>query len=162
MRILWIKAGGLVPTDTGGKIRSYHIAREVARRHAVTLFTFYPEHDGDQHPKLAEIFERVELTPLRLPERRGWREGAQFARNAAFGRPHTLHKYYLPEVRTRLNALLAQSGWDLLLCDFLHPAGLIDDMRRWRPTAFGSWPVGWSTARWSRRSEAIRGWRTTY
>jgi hypothetical protein len=28
MKILWVKAGGLVPPDTGGKIRSYNILRD--------------------------------------------------------------------------------------------------------------------------------------
>ena len=37
MKILWVKAGGLVPPDTGGKIRSYNILRELARQHSVTF-----------------------------------------------------------------------------------------------------------------------------
>ena len=41
MKILWVKAGGLVPPDTGGKIRSYNILRELSRAHSVTFFTFY-------------------------------------------------------------------------------------------------------------------------
>ena len=52
MKILWVKAGGLVPPDTGGKIRSYNILRELARQHSVTFFSFYAAHDGDLHPDL--------------------------------------------------------------------------------------------------------------
>ena len=37
MRILWVKAGGIVPADTGGRIRSLHILKELARRHSVYL-----------------------------------------------------------------------------------------------------------------------------
>lgn len=33
MKILWVKAGGLAPQDTGGKIRSFHILKELARKH---------------------------------------------------------------------------------------------------------------------------------
>ena len=47
MKIIWVKAGGLVPLDAGGKIRSYHIAKELAKIHEDTLFTFYVEEPND-------------------------------------------------------------------------------------------------------------------
>ena len=49
MKLLWVKAGGLLPPDMGGKIRSYNILKQLAKRHEITLFTFYQEHPGDQH-----------------------------------------------------------------------------------------------------------------
>ena len=41
LRILWVKAGKLLPVDTGGKIRSYNILRQLARDHQVTLLSYY-------------------------------------------------------------------------------------------------------------------------
>ena len=41
MRILWVKGGKLLPVDTGGKIRSYNILRQLARVHDVTLLSYY-------------------------------------------------------------------------------------------------------------------------
>ena len=41
MRILWVKAGQLLPVDTGGKIRTYNILKELARQHEVTLLSYY-------------------------------------------------------------------------------------------------------------------------
>ena len=41
MRILWVKAGKLLPVDTGGKIRSYNLLRELAARHEVVLLSHY-------------------------------------------------------------------------------------------------------------------------
>jgi glycosyltransferase involved in cell wall biosynthesis len=41
VRILWVKAGKLLPVDTGGKIRSYNILRTLAHNHQVTLLTYY-------------------------------------------------------------------------------------------------------------------------
>src|SRR5437879_7046486 len=67
MKILWVKAGGLVPTDSGGKIRSYNILRELARNHSITLFSFYPAHPNDIHPQLKTIFQQVVCLPLDLP-----------------------------------------------------------------------------------------------
>ena len=68
MKILWVKAGGLVPPDTGGKIRSYNILRELARQHFVTFFSFYAALDSDLHPDLKDMFDRVVCVPLSLPE----------------------------------------------------------------------------------------------
>jgi hypothetical protein len=39
MKILWVKAGKLLPVDTGGKIRSFNILRHLAKSHEVTLLS---------------------------------------------------------------------------------------------------------------------------
>src|SRR5258708_26636962 len=41
MRILWVKAGKLLPVDTGGKIRSFNILRKLVRSNAVTTLSYY-------------------------------------------------------------------------------------------------------------------------
>src|SRR5437867_10176200 len=41
VKILWVKAGKLLPVDTGGKIRSYNLLRHLAGRHDVTLLSYY-------------------------------------------------------------------------------------------------------------------------
>src|SRR3981081_803121 len=46
LRILWVKAGKLLPVDTGGKIRSYNILRQLARDHQVTLLSYYGGREG--------------------------------------------------------------------------------------------------------------------
>ena len=74
MKIIWVKAGGLVPPDSGGKIRSFHIAKELAKNHQVTLFTFYVEEPNDEHPKLAPVFEKVVTHPLKISSGRGFGE----------------------------------------------------------------------------------------
>jgi polysaccharide biosynthesis protein PslH len=125
MRILWIKAGGIFPLDTGGKIRSFHIARELARKHEVTLFTYYAEHNGDQHPSLAAIFSDVVLAPLRLPAKKSLGGVAQFCRSVLSGRPYTMSKYDCPALRERVGEVLRRQ-FDAIVCDFLCPADLLD------------------------------------
>src|SRR3954465_8519270 len=41
MKILWVKAGKLLPVDTGGKIRTYNILKALARTHEITLLSCY-------------------------------------------------------------------------------------------------------------------------
>jgi hypothetical protein len=65
MKLLWVKAGGLLPPDMGGKIRSYNILKQLARRHEITLFTFYPEHPDDQHLPRQRLFRQIVPCPCR-------------------------------------------------------------------------------------------------
>ena len=67
MKICWIKAGGFLPADFGGSIRSYHMVKALAERHDVTLVTFYREQAADPHPQLRSLFSDLVLAPLRLP-----------------------------------------------------------------------------------------------
>src|ERR1700733_1906757 len=125
MKILWVKAGGLVPPDTGGKIRSYNILRELARQHSVTFFSFYAMHEGDVHPELKNIFERVVCLPLKLPKPKSLAEMCDYGLGLLSAQPYNITKYCLPEVRRRLRALLQQETFDVILCDFLVAAGVI-------------------------------------
>jgi sugar transferase (PEP-CTERM/EpsH1 system associated) len=125
LKILWVKAGGLVPPDTGGKIRSYNILRELARQHTVTFFSFYGAHDGDIHPTLQNLFERVICTPLILPEPKSRAEMRQYGVRLFSSDPYNITKYCRPEVSRKLEALLGQEKFDVILCDFLAAAGVI-------------------------------------
>jgi len=128
MKLLWVKAGGLLPPDMGGKIRSYQILRQLARRHEVTLFTFYATHPDDQHLQGNSIFNKLVAVPLPLPQRRSLGEYVRAARVMATGRPVTVDKFIYPEVRRRYAELLAASPFDAIVCDFIVPAPLM----RWK------------------------------
>ncbi len=126
MKLLWVKAGGLVPADTGGKIRSLSLARELAKRHDVTLFTFYARHADDVHASLDRVFFRAICVPVDLPARRGVRDCLLYCRLFLSGRPYTMDKYYRRSVRVEMNRILRSESFDLVLCDFVHPAGILD------------------------------------
>jgi sugar transferase (PEP-CTERM/EpsH1 system associated) len=125
MKILWVKAGGLVPPDTGGKIRSYNILRELARGHAITFFSFYAAHEHDVHPTLKDVFEHVVCMPLQLPPPKSLAEMRDYGIRLLSAQPYNITKYCLPEVSRRVRALLEQERYDVILCDFLVAAGVI-------------------------------------
>jgi len=125
MKILWVKAGGVVPPDTGGKIRSYNILRELARQHSVTLFTFYATHPGDVHSELKDVFERVVCLPLVLPAHKSSAELRDYTLRLFSHEPYSITKYSRPEVRRRLLSLLKQEAYDVILCDFIFAAPVI-------------------------------------
>ncbi len=125
MKILWVKAGGLVPLDTGGKIRSYHLLKELARKHEVTFFTFYSAHPNDAHRQLERLFARVVCWPLRLPAVRSLADHAGYARHLFSHEPYAIGKYCRPEVRRGLGELLQAERYDIIVCDFVVAAGVI-------------------------------------
>ncbi len=125
MKIIWVKAGGLVPLDSGGKIRSFHIARELARIHKVTLFTFYMEKANDEHHTLAPIFQKVVMHPLKVSSGRGFGEALRYLANFFAALPYSVTKYCRPDVARHLCEVLAAEKYDVIVCDFLHAAGVV-------------------------------------
>ena len=125
MKILWVKAGGLVPVETGGKIRSYYILRELAREHEVTFFTFYAAHPDDAHPQLERLFHRVVCYPLRLPAQNSLGEGLLYARHLFSSRPYSIAKYCQLQVARALRELVRTEPYDIIVCDFIFAGGVI-------------------------------------
>ena len=125
MKILWVKAGGLVPPDTGGKIRSYNILLQLAKHHEITFFSFYAAHDNDVHAELSKIFQRVIRIPLDLPPAKSAGELLDYVVHFFSREPYSLTKYCRPVVRRKLRALLQEETYDVVLCDFLVAAGAI-------------------------------------
>jgi glycosyltransferase involved in cell wall biosynthesis len=125
MKILWVNFGGVLPLDMGGRIRSFHIVRELAKRHEVTLFTFYPRVMPDPHDCLNHPFKRVELLPLDLPEVASFADVLAYAANALTMRPYQITRHCPPQVSSRLRELLYDGGYDVVVCDFLLTASVM-------------------------------------
>src|SRR5512147_2485044 len=125
MRVLWVKSGGFLPLDTGGKIRSYSLLRELARRHDVSVFTFYPEQQDDKHEELKTFCREVVCLPMVLPARASFSDMLAYARNIARPVPYSMVKYCRPEARSRLRELLASRTYDVIICDFLLTSAVI-------------------------------------
>jgi sugar transferase (PEP-CTERM/EpsH1 system associated) len=125
MKILWVKAGGLAPLDTGGKIRSFHILKELAHQHEVTVFTFYRELANDPHPALHSLFHSVETVPLKLPPAKSFEEGLWYARHLFSHLPHSIAKFCRPQVRRQLRSLVEREPPNVIVCDFIMPAPVI-------------------------------------
>jgi sugar transferase (PEP-CTERM/EpsH1 system associated) len=126
MRLCWVKAGGFVPLDFGGRIRSFQMVKELARRHAVTVLTFYPAIENDAHGELAPLFEELITVPLQLPKQRSKGEYLDYLRLLPASHPYSMQKYYRPELRRAVAELFARKSFDAIICDFIYPAGILD------------------------------------
>jgi sugar transferase (PEP-CTERM/EpsH1 system associated) len=125
MRVLWVKSGGLVPLDHGGRIRSYQLAKVLSQTHEVSLFTFYTPTPDDQHSALTDVFTRVECIPISVPAQAGIGECLAYGANLLSSRPYSVSKYCQKHVSRRLRKHLTENSYDLIICDFLLTAGVI-------------------------------------
>ncbi len=119
MKILWVKPGGLVPLDSGGKIRSYHLLRGLAQSHSVTFLSFYAAHANDCHRDLEKAFHKVVLFPLQLPEATSLRNGRSYLRALWTSQPFSTARFCVPEVIHGVRRELEQGSYDAMICDFL-------------------------------------------
>lgn len=120
LRILWVKAGKLLPVDTGGKIRSYKILRHLARTHAVTLLTYY----GGQRDEGYEEAIKCEFPSCETIYTAAL-DGTPFAQSLAYVRrvfqpaPFAVSKFTHLDTQRLIAKWLIDKKFDVAVCDFL-------------------------------------------
>src|SRR5512135_1030652 len=94
MRILWLKSDLLLPLDKGGKLRTWHLMRQLARRHEITYLCFAdPSSSAADREGMREVCSRLEMVP-RVEDGKGtWRFYAGAARHLADVLPYAVGKY---------------------------------------------------------------------
>ena len=119
MRLIWVKVGGLWPVNTGGRIRSFHMLRELSRRHEATLLT---THAPSEDPRaLAAALPGCEVVSVPwAPAKRGSaRFALALARSWLSPLPVDLYKSRVPALGREVERRLAGRGVDLVVADFL-------------------------------------------
>jgi polysaccharide biosynthesis protein PslH len=120
VRILWVKAGKLLPVDTGGKIRSYNILRHLARQHEVTLLSYYGgRKDSTYEADIARELPRAETIYTAALDGNALAQGLDYVRLFFQSAPFAVSKFTHPEVKRRVGASLAENKFDVAVCDFL-------------------------------------------
>lgn len=120
MRILWVKAGKLLPVDTGGKIRSYNILRQLAARNEVTLLSYYGgQRDYAYEREIKNHFPRAVTVSTGAPESTVIERGIDYIKRLPSQEPYAVTKFSSPEVRRMLEDWLGDGRFDVAVCDFL-------------------------------------------
>ena len=116
MKTLWVKAGKLLPVDTGGKIRSFNILRELATAHEVTPLTYYGgKRDEDYERDIRARFPGAVTIHTAAPD-----GGAlDYLRRLPRRAPYAVTKFHAPAVEQWLRQALAERRFDVAVCDFL-------------------------------------------
>src|SRR3712207_6534040 len=122
VRILWLGAGLLLPLDKGGKLRTWHLMRHLARAHDITWLSFAAP---DQPPADLEGMRAVCREAITVPRRPVPKGTARFvldaARHLGSDWPYAVGAYRSPAYEARLAALLARPRFDVIVVDFLPP-----------------------------------------
>src|SRR5688500_3181242 len=120
MRILWVKNGRILPVDTGGKIRSFNLLRQLAAQHDVVMLSYY---DGEQDPEYERALSRA--LPGAITIATGTPAGSLAAQAARYishtfkRAPFSVTKFTHDVVRRRVAELLRSGRFDVAVCDFL-------------------------------------------
>ena len=68
MKILWLNSGLLLPLDKGGKLRTWHLMRHLARRHEITYLSFEePDQRDEDRQGMREVCARLITIPRTDP-----------------------------------------------------------------------------------------------
>lgn len=128
MNILWLNAGLLLPLDKGGKLRTWHLMRGLARRHALTYLSFAdPEQPQEDIEGMREVADRVVTIPRRDPGKGTVQFYADVARYVLHPVPYAVAKYHSREYAQRVRDLLREERFDLVVADFLPPVVNLPD-----------------------------------
>ncbi len=123
MRILWLKSDLLLPLDKGGKLRTWHLMRHLARSHDITYLAFAePGQAPGDVEGMREVASRVETITRAEAPKGSLRFYAGAAMHLIDPLPYAVGKYRSTAFRRRLRQLLKQHAFDLIVCDFLFPA----------------------------------------
>src|SRR3954467_9122263 len=119
MRILWLKSDLLLPLDKGGRLRTWHLMRHLARRHHITYLSFAENGQRGDVDGMREVAAEVITVPRSDPAKRSLLFYMDAAGSLADPLPYAIAKYRCAAYRSKLNALLREQRFDLVVCDFL-------------------------------------------
>jgi glycosyltransferase involved in cell wall biosynthesis len=122
LRVLWVKAGKLLPVDTGGKIRSYNILRFLGKNedHEVTLLSYYGgRRDPDYEAALAKEIPGSQTIYTAAPDSTAIQRGVDYLCRLPRRAPYAVSKFTHRTVRATVADWLSSGRFDVAVCDFL-------------------------------------------
>jgi polysaccharide biosynthesis protein PslH len=119
MKILWVKAGPLVPLTAGGRIRSWNILKNLGTWDEVTLLTYSPSYIGTEQPGVAEHVARLISLEFPGPSKYSPLYHLDYLRRMFSSAPFTVGKTGIPSIRRQIEHLLQKEHFDIVVCDFL-------------------------------------------
>jgi sugar transferase (PEP-CTERM/EpsH1 system associated) len=122
MKILWLNAGLLLPLDKGGKLRTWHLMRHLARRHDITYVSFGdPSQTAADIKGMREVASDVVTIPRTDPAKGTARFYLDASRYLLEPIPYAVAKYRAAAYRAEVGRLVRTRGFDAVVSDFLPP-----------------------------------------
>jgi glycosyltransferase involved in cell wall biosynthesis len=121
--VLWVKAGKLLPVDTGGKIRSYNILRQLTKDYDLTLLSYYGgQRDPDYEAALHQQFPQSQVVYTAAADSEGFPGVVDYIYRLPRLAPYSVSKFTHPAVRKLIASQLSSGRFDAAICDFLAPS----------------------------------------
>jgi polysaccharide biosynthesis protein PslH len=128
MKILWVNANFMHPTNKGGSIRTLEMLLHLHRRHEIHYAAIenpdYPEGPARAH----EYSFRHYSSRLEIPERGSPAFAWQVAKGLFSPLPLAMERFRAPELGRALDKLLRTENFDRAVVDHLTPAGYYPDI----------------------------------
>ncbi len=154
MKILWVKAGKLLPVDTGGKIRSFNLLRELDARNRLTLLSYYGgARDADYERQLVSAFPNAVPVHTGAPDGSGAATAFDYVVKVAGRTPYAVSKFASARVRELVADWDRAGRFDVMVCDFLS-ASMNFPMRLRTPSVLFQHNV--ESILWRRQADAER------
>src|ERR1700694_140395 len=156
MKILWVKAGKLLPVDAGGKIRSYNILRHLQQHHELILVTPYGgKKDLWYESELNKEFPGACPIWTSAPDSSTLARLFHYLYCFPSGVPFSIRKFTDRVAGKKIEQLIAQENFDAIICDFLAPS-LTFPKRLWGQTILFQHNV--ETVLWERMLASEPSW----
>ncbi|MCU1295987.1 MAG: hypothetical protein JWO91_265 [Acidobacteriaceae bacterium] len=123
MKILWVKANKLLPVHSGGDIRSFNIARQLALRNDFTFFSYYDGRpDAKYDSELAKYFPGAVSVCTGKSDSNAVKRGLDYLSHLPMSAPYAVSRFACPIVRQKLQVWFEEKRFDVAVCDFLDAA----------------------------------------
>ena len=122
MKLLWLNAGLLLPLDKGGKLRTWHLMRHLAKRHSITYVCFAePNARKEDREGMVEVCNSLVTVDRKTPRKGTPAFYLAAARHLASALPYAVGAYASDEYAAKVSHLLQPGQFDALVADFLPP-----------------------------------------
>jgi len=122
VRILWLNAGLLLPLDKGGKLRTWHLMRHLARRHSITYVCFAEPNEKKEHREgMVEVCNSLVTVARSDPAKGSTAFYLDAVRHVVNALPYAVGKYQSDEYAGRVEYLLQHGRFNVMVADFLPP-----------------------------------------
>jgi len=156
MKILWVKAGKLLPVDAGGKIRSYNILRQLQKKHELALLTHYGgARDPWYETEIKKHFPAAVPVWTAAPDSSTMARVLHYLYCLPSRAPFAVRKFTDRNTGRQIEQLFQEKQFDAAVCDFLS-ASLTFPAKRWAQTVLFQHNV--ETVLWERMVENESNW----
>ncbi len=116
--MLWIKADKLLPVQNGGNIRSYHLLRQIAARHEITLVSYY---DGPTDADYEIALQRSFAGAVCLRSGKSLKSSRAFdyLRHLPSRTPYAVSRFASSSVKREISNRFREASFEIAVCDFL-------------------------------------------